>query len=1097
MTLTMTKLSKVLLYLCGAATASALAYFGFTSIGWSVGQSAVTAGILVVASGLCAGLYGELRNFRLSAEGTDKERRKQLQQVMRMAGMFAWEVDLESNKVTYSDDIYELFGYPKSKDVHPEDYITSFVHPDDREKAWGPIMEAPEDVNIMESEYRLIMGDGTTRLFRSEAHKERDIKGRPVKIIGTTQDITERREAERRLRSHSAIIRETDDTVMITAPDGAIHDVNPATTRLTGYARTELVGKKIYDLWDWATLLGVPVEEMKESLRNEGRWQAEHGITHRDGALIPVETTIHTITDDNENTAERVITIRDISARREAEQSLRDSERLLVKAQELAHVGSWEMDWSKGAWVWSEQMREIFDLGPGDDLPTQETFFERVHPDDVGEMQDALARAHAGGEPFDAEFRIRTSKGREKTVHGTAEYDFDDKGQIVKSRGAIQDITERRTSGHALADSERRLVWAQEKAQLGSWERNLATGDSIWSEQLYRMLEIEPDTPLESGALFYRFVHPDDVEDLRHRITALAESGTLFQKEYRIRTAQGHEKILEGHGEVIRDGSGKPVAIGGTIQDITERMAAEQALAQSEQRLAWAQEKAHLGSWDLNLKTGDVFWSEQFYHVLGTNPKEDIASAENFYKFVHPSDMDELRQAVDAMIATGESMDLKYRVRTKQGVIKTVHCYAEVTLEAAGEPIAIGGTIQDISAQQDTERKLAQAMKMETVGQLSAGVAHDFNNLLAVIMGNLELIQMRAEGKAGAHVDILDFAGKALIAGASGADLVKRLLAYSRRQMLFPERTRINDLVGGMVGLFKRSLGRNIEIDFQESDDLWDAEVDAAQLESALTNLAVNARDAMPEGGRLTITTHNISGIQEIPESRKAGARSQYVCIDVTDTGTGMPQELIDKAIEPFFTTKEVGKGTGLGLSMVYGFVRQSEGIFNITSREGVGTTVRLFLPRMLPAHAELSLVETPSPAAKSGTVLIVEDDSDVINIVTLQVQQLGYRTLDALDFDQALAILESDTAVDLLLTDVILGPGPNGANLALKAQEIRPGLAVLCMSGFVEPETFQKHAGTSALPFIAKPFTSAALGARIRAVLKAEAEYAPLPRSS
>lgn len=837
----MAKPSTALFFAFGAITAFALAYFALSLIGWSTSQSAVTAGIVVVSIGVCTAVYSELQRFRVSAEGTDKKHRERLERVMRMAGLFAWEIDLKTNEVTYSDDISQLFGHPEASDISPEDYISKFVHPDDQKTAWEPIMESPDDVDVMESEYRVITADGEIRLLRAEARKERDADGTPVRTIGTTQDITAQREAEHRLRSHSAIIQETASAVIITAPDGTIHDVNPATTRLTGFARTELNGLNMYEVLDWENLEGISAQDMEESLRNDGYWQAEHTIFHRDGTATPVETSVRTITDENDKTVERVTTIRDISERKQAEETLRGSERRLAKAQELAQVGSWE----------------------------------------------------------------------------------------------------------------------------------------------------------------------------------------------------------------------------------------------------------------LNLNTDELFWSDEFYRILGIDPRIGIASSDDFYKYVHPADADALRQSMSNLIETGTPIDIEYRVRTEQGTEKTVHGYAEISHEEAGKPIIIGGTLQDISAQHETERKLAQAMKMETVGQLSAGVAHDFNNLLAVMMGNIELIQMRVEGQMRDEdqAELMELADKALEAGASGADLVKRLLAYSRRQMLFPERTQIDGLVGGVVALLRRTLAQNIEINFEANDDLWDVEVDAAQLESGLMNLAVNARDAMPDGGRLSITAHNVSGLEAVPGASERGARNQYVCIDVTDTGMGMPQDVIDKAIEPFFTTKEVGEGTGLGLSMVYGFVRQSGGIFNITSQEGAGTTVRLFLPRMLPGKAELTLIEPADPVPDRGAVLIVEDDKSVINVVALQIRELGYRPFEAGTVDEALVILKDNPDIQLLLTDVILGPGVNGVELALKALELRPRLGVLCMSGFVEPEKFGEYAGTSTLPFIAKPFTTAKLDDRLRETLEAPEDKSSLPR--
>lgn len=552
--------------------------------------------------------------------------------------------------------------------------------------------------------------------------------------------------------------------------------------------------------------------------------------------------------------------------------------------------------------------------------------------------------------------------------------------------------------------------------------------------------------------------------------------------EYRIRTARGAEKTVEGYGELIRDEAGISIAVGGTVLDVTEQKTAQQALAENERTLSRAQEIAKVGSWAMEIATGEVVWSNELKRIFGLDPFGPGLEEDEYYRHVHPADIEDLQRAVAEALEGETPMKLEYRIITKSGGTKTIQGFGEFDRDDSGEPAFFRGTIQDISEQRRTEQQLVQAQKMETIGQLSAGIAHDFNNMLAVMMGNLEMIQTYAESRN----ELTELAENALEAGAHGANLTKRLLAFARRQTMFPEPTPVNVLIEDMMDLLKSSIGQRIELIFEPGEDLWPVMVDPGQLEAALMNLAVNARDAMPDGGSLMIMTDNIDGIQSIRGGEGSSGASQYVCIDITDTGNGMTREVMDRAIEPFFTTKPMSEGSGLGLSMVHGFVHQTDGIFNIASQEGAGTTVRMFLPRSEAVQPELSLLEPRQSEPGSGQkVLIVEDDASVINVVGLQVRALGYRTLEASSAEEALEVLQSEADIALMLTDVILGSGMNGAELALEALEFQPDLKVLCMSGYAEPETFARYTGGADLPLIEKPFTRAKLGARLEELMR------------
>jgi two-component system NtrC family sensor kinase len=379
------------------------------------------------------------------------------------------------------------------------------------------------------------------------------------------------------------------------------------------------------------------------------------------------------------------------------------------------------------------------------------------------------------------------------------------------------------------------------------------------------------------------------------------------------------------------------------------------------------------------------------------------------------------------------------------------------------------------------EASLRQSQKMEAVGQLTGGVAHDFNNLLTIILGNLQMaLRQLPEGKP------RTLAANAYQAADRAAELTKRLLAFSRSQPLDPHPIDANRLVAGMSGLLDRTLGETVAVETVRSAGLWQTEADAPQLEAAILNLAINARDAMPDGGKVTIETGNAFLDEFYCQSAEGVKPGQYVMISVTDTGSGMPQDVIEKAFDPFFTTKPAGAGTGLGLSQAYGFIRQSGGHVRIYSEIGEGTTVKLYLPRSFARDKPLpgGKPADDSPAGKQETVLVVEDDADVRAYVVETLSTLNYKVREAANAEAALRILDDSAAVDLLLTDVVM-PGMNGRKLAEAAQARRPGLKVLYMTGYSRNAIVHQGRLDAGVALMQKPFSQSVLAMRVRTVLE------------
>ncbi|WP_114950791.1 response regulator [Sphingosinicella terrae] len=551
--------------------------------------------------------------------------------------------------------------------------------------------------------------------------------------------------------------------------------------------------------------------------------------------------------------------------------------------------------------------------------------------------------------------------------------------------------------------------------------------------------------------------------------------------------------------------------------ELSQRRAAEADLATSEDRLRLATEAADIGTWDLDPQTGALNWDARCKALFGLSADAQVSYEGAFLAGLHPDDRDRAQAAVEAALAPGGSgtYDIEYRtIGLEDGEERWVAATGRTVFED-GRAVRFIGTVVDMTARKaveaqlrelnenleervarevtrrtEAEEALRQAQKMEAVGQLTGGIAHDFNNLLTVVTGNIGMAHRALELAGVQDARARRSLDNAMKGAERAAALTQRLLAFSRRQPLAPRPLDLDKLVAGMSDLVQRSLGELIRLEIVTSPGLWRVEADPNQLESAILNLALNARDAMPQGGRLTIETANARLDESYSANHAEVPPGQYAMIAVTDTGGGMTKEVVERAFEPFFTTKEVGKGTGLGLSMIYGFVKQSGGHVKIYSEVGQGTTIKIYLPRLLreshDEEDEARLTAGFESSPRQETVLVVEDDDDVRAYTVDCLRELGYRVLEAHDGPSALRLLErQEDPVDLLFTDVIM-PGMSGRELADAARDHQPDLRVLYTSGYTRNAIV--HAGRldSGVEMIMKPFTYEALAQKVRDMLDA-----------
>ena len=447
------------------------------------------------------------------------------------------------------------------------------------------------------------------------------------------------------------------------------------------------------------------------------------------------------------------------------------------------------------------------------------------------------------------------------------------------------------------------------------------------------------------------------------------------------------------------------------------------------------------------------------------------------------------RQAADLLERTMAEEALRAREQELDRTVTQLRNAEQQQREAEAQLRALNETLEQRVAERtamlmQAEEKLRQSQKMEAVGQLTGGLAHDFNNLLAGISGALELMNRRIHQGRISEVDKYMLAAQG--SAKRAAVLTQRLLAFSRRQTLEPRATNVNSLMYGMAELIQRTVGPGIQVETVGAGDAWTAFVDASQLENALLNLCINARDAMPEGGRITLQTANRWLDHDVARAYDL-AEGPYLCLSVHDTGTGMPPEVIAHVFEPFYTTKPIGQGTGLGLSMIFGFAQQSGGQVHIHSRVGEGTSVSLFLPRHhgAAAHDELTPGQATLEVAKHGeTVLLVDDESTVRMLLADVLGELGYTVIEAADSAAGLKLLRSDVHIDLLVTDVGLPGGMNGRQMAEAGMELRPHLKTLFITGYAENAVMGYGQLQAGMGVLTKPFAVDVLGGRVRELL-------------
>jgi PAS domain S-box-containing protein len=995
---------------------------------------------------------------RHTAEHRVSEVQRRLDAVLNNASVAIFLMDERQHCVYMNRAAEELTGYNFAETQgRPLHDVIHHTHPDGRH---FPIEDCaidrafPENANTRGEEV-FVHKNGSFYPVAFVASPIRDEASRTIGTIIEVRDISREKAAQRALEEaqaraeteaaeRSAILGQLAEGVIVTDHAGRITFVNEAARHIHGVAELDVEPSQYAEVYHLLTETGEPhpPEELplaRAVLRGETVSDARWRIRRPDGSEVLAVGSAKPVVDAAGSQVGALLTLRDETARAAAESALRESEARVRALTDNLPSGmvyqiSTGADGSERRFLFVSQSIEKLTGVPAAAVLADPTIpYHLILPEDRPALVEAEAVALRDRSPFDVQVRFRRADGEVRWSRIISAPREQPDGSLIWD-GIQIDITEEKATAQAL------------QAESEALETLNRTGAAVAAElDLEKVVQQVTDAGVElTGAQFGSYFHNemDETGERLHLFTLSGADRDAFIRMGRPRATGVFGPTFRNEG-VIRSGD----------------ILADPRYGQFEPHRGMPKGHLPVRSYlavSVVSRSGEVLGGLIFGH-----PEPD--------RFTERHERLIVGLAAQAAIAIDNA-------RLFQAVQQ-----ANETLEAR-----VAERTEELVR---TQEALQQSQKMEAVGQLTGGIAHDFNNLLAGIVGSLDLMQTRIT--QGRTSDLARYVGAAMGSAQRAAALTHRLLAFSRRQPLDPKPVEANRLVAEMEDLLRRTLGPAMSLEMVLAGGLWRTLCDPVQLESALLNLCINARDAMPDGGKLTIETANAHLDDAYVAAQRDVTPGQYVAICVTDTGVGMSPELISRVFEPFFTTKPLGQGTGLGLSMVYGFTKQSEGHIRIYSEEGQGTTVKLYLPRYRGAHSEEDsqdqLIE--APRAEAGeTVLVVEDEPVVRDLIVEVLGDLGYQALEAGDGPSGLKLLQSKRRIDLLITDVGL-PGLNGRQLADQAREKRPELKVLFITGYAENATLANGFLEPGMAMITKPFAVDGLMRKIRQLIEDKAD--------
>jgi PAS domain S-box-containing protein len=944
-------------------------------------------------------------------------------------------------------------------------------------------------------EYQFVRKDGQVLDVLISAVAEHDADGR-LQSLSVVKDVTSWRQAQRALaaehRRLSNIIASTGMGTWEWNPRTGEVLVNDRWAAMIGRTAEDIAPLSAQTWLDHMHPADIPraAALIEQHLAGQTKlYEVEVRMRHRDGSWVwMLDRGAVTVWTSDGAPEWFSGTRQDIRERKAQEEALRKSEDFLDRAGRAAGVGGWELDLLTHELHWSAETRRIHGV-PASFTPTLATSMDFYPAQAQAALQAAIEHTFATGEGWDLELPFIRWDGSAIWVRLVASVAFDD-GKPVRVTGALQDVTDRVAERLALRQANERIKVATDSGGIGLFDWDIPTAVLTWDARMHRLYGISPDAGGSTYELWRRALHPDDRDATERKLRDAIDSSRPFDTEFRIVWPDGSVHHLRAAGRVTRDPDGRPLNMVGVNWDVTESRVLAAELTRQAERQAEAYERETalfrnspdvLSIVGVEEEAGQpVFRFEAVSPavVQATGWRPDALLGQRPEACLPPEAAAALLTHYRACLAARGTIRYSVTLPTQKGPREFEASLTPIHHPATGKIIRLVGASRDVTERKRLEAVEHQSHKMEAIGRLAAGVAHDFNNILQSIAGSLEMVRDEVPEGSSAH----EFAQIGLHSAQRGSYLTHHLLSYARQQMLCPRVIELPALLNEIETLLARTLGPKIAVIVRADPAATVVRVDPGQIQTALLNLAINAADAMPGGGTLLIESRAI---------QQAG--QPWVCLDVTDTGTGMDEATLARAVEPFFSTKGLN-GTGLGLSMVQGFAEQSGGTLSVASILGQGTTVSLYLP----AVADETRGE-PAPAApaapKTASILLVDDNSDVLITTGAFLEKAGFKIIRAADGDQALALLADGAEIDAVVTDYAM-PGMNGGDLMAEVRSTRANLPGIIISAFSDLAATEAALGAGIVT-LRKPFQRDLLVGTLQSLLGWDRASEELSRSA
>ena len=919
-------------------------------------------------------------------------------------------------------------------------------------------------------------------------------EGGPAVVV-CHHNMTQRRQTEEQLRSSqdrlAITLHSIGDAVIATDAAGVITSINATAERLTGWPVAEAVGRPLPDVFgivnEQSRLTLVKTVEMVIQRGDVVRLANHTVLQARDGREYHIADSAAPIRDRRGAIVGVVLVFNDVTEEHRSRQQLATTATLLERTNEIAHIGGWERDLVTDERVWTSGIYRILEIDPLFAATTNKTLHEYLTPDAQTQLDAAIDHAVDAGTGWDLELKLVTAKGRPIWVRAQGEFEVVG-DRIVKAHGVVQDVTARKAADEALRDGAERLraifETEPECVKVVGADGNLSEMNTAG----LRMLEADSVDDVRSHRLS-EFIVPEDREAFAglHRRVMAGENGFL---EFEVIGLRGSRRRLETHATPMRDATGEVTMLLGITRDVTEQARTRRLLAEAAALMEQAGEIAKFGAVSFDLRTRTPSVSANLRTLLELDEHETPGLEDAFVAFAplqSPETQLGVRIRLEQAIAAGTGWDFEVPLVTGTGRTIWARLRGVVEFEN-GVATVLRGVLQDVTERRRLEADLLQAAKTESIGRLAGGVAHDFNNMLTVILAGAEMAldELHPTEPSRVHLEQIRSAAQ------RSADLTGQLLAFARQQTVEPSVIDLDSTVTAMSAMLNRLIGEDVQLTWHPDPDVWPIRIDPSQFDQVLTNLVVNARDAITAAGAgngsITISIANAVIDDHYCATHWEASPGDHVRLAITDNGVGIDEQTQRNVFEPFFTTND--HGTGLGLSTVYGIVEQNNGFITITSTPGDGAIFEVFLPR----HHGAVDVDTEPPALDTDrrgheTILVVEDEPAILSMITRILEADGYFVLAASSATDALRLAHEHPGLDLLLTDVIMGD-MNGRDLAAALTAAGIHTRHLFMSGYPADVITERGVLDPDLHFIQKPFSVTALTTKIRDTLVTEPHH-------